>query len=273
MRQAPTDPNTGDGGWPLLALDDRFPFRCGPDLECFNRCCRDVSIVLTPYDVLRARRALGLGSSEFLDAYTLVRPTTDHGIPIVFLKMTPENWSCVFVRPDGCSIYPHRPWACRMYPLGMAESRGGHPSEQTRYFLIREPLCRGHAHGHQMSVREWLDAQHLDEYEAHGAGFAKLLLHEFWQKTQPLSDEKCAMFYIACYDLDRLRRLVLKKSFLDRFEIDGARLEAMATDDDELLEFGIEWLRFCLFGERRLTIKRSAWAAVERRRQDTANGE
>ena len=56
---------------PRLGLDDKFAFRCGTDLDCFGRCCHDVSIVLTPYDVLRLKRAAGVDSTEFLDKHTM----------------------------------------------------------------------------------------------------------------------------------------------------------------------------------------------------------
>ena len=35
-----------------LGLDDKFTFACNPQLSCFGHCCHDVTIVLTPYDVL-----------------------------------------------------------------------------------------------------------------------------------------------------------------------------------------------------------------------------
>ena len=52
--------------YPRLAQDDQFTFRCGQQLDCFTCCCQDVSIVLTPYDVLRMKRSLGIESTEFL---------------------------------------------------------------------------------------------------------------------------------------------------------------------------------------------------------------
>ncbi|HEM55622.1 MAG: zinc/iron-chelating domain-containing protein, partial [Fervidicoccus fontis] len=44
-----------------VALDrsSKFTFSCNKDLSCWNLCCRDVDILLTPYDVLEMRTALG----------------------------------------------------------------------------------------------------------------------------------------------------------------------------------------------------------------------
>jgi len=41
--------------------------------------------------------------------------------PVILLQMRDnEKKSCPFVTAEGCSVYPDRPWACRMYPLGLA---------------------------------------------------------------------------------------------------------------------------------------------------------
>lgn len=56
--------------YPRLTLEDSFSFQCCQSLECFTRCCNDVTIVLTPYDVIRMKQALHVDSSEFLEKYT-----------------------------------------------------------------------------------------------------------------------------------------------------------------------------------------------------------
>jgi hypothetical protein len=54
----------------LLGLRDSFAFRCHEGLSCFNTCCRNKLLPLTPYDVLRLKVALGLHSDDFLQRYT-----------------------------------------------------------------------------------------------------------------------------------------------------------------------------------------------------------
>ena len=39
-----------------LGLDEAFRFACGPEVACFNDCCRDLFQALTPYDALRLKR-------------------------------------------------------------------------------------------------------------------------------------------------------------------------------------------------------------------------
>ena len=51
---------------PELKLADQFTFACHSGLECYTTCCRDVNIMLTPNDVIRMKKALGLTSTEFL---------------------------------------------------------------------------------------------------------------------------------------------------------------------------------------------------------------
>mgnify|MGYP003572990922 CR=1 FL=1 len=55
---------------PRLGLDDTFEFSCHPGISCFNQCCADVNIFLSPYDVLRMKKRLSVPSTEFLDTYT-----------------------------------------------------------------------------------------------------------------------------------------------------------------------------------------------------------
>ncbi len=249
---------------PRLGLDDVFRFECDSTLDCFTHCCRDVSIVLTPYDILRLKRALGLDSSEFLEQYTICPFTPEQKFPVVLLKMDAETRRCPLVGEGGCGVYAHRPWACRMYPLGMAEPRKATATDRAFHFLVREELCHGHDRGEQRSVRQWILEQGIEEYDMMGAGFKELMLHEFWDGEQTLTPQQVEMFHMACYDLDRFRRFVFETRFLDLLEIDEARVEALRTDDLELLDLGLQWLRFSLFREKTMKIKRSV---VEARRR------
>jgi len=243
--------------YPRMGLDDRFSFRCGKDRDCFNVCCRDVSIVLTPYDVLRMKRALGIDSSEFLQKHTISPFTKDQKFPVVLLKMDPETTKCLLVTDEGCSVYRDRPWACRMYPLGVAEPKNPNPSDQAFHFLLREEICHGHGGDRTLTVREWIADQGIEEYDMMGASFKELMLHDFWDKDTPLTPEQMDMYYMACYDLDRFRRFVLETRFLELFELDEARVEAIRTDDEELLELGVQWLKFCLFREKTMKLQRN----------------
>ena len=68
-----------------IAAEGTFAFDCRPEVPCFNACCRDLNQVLTPYDVLRLARGLGLPTGEFLRRYTVCRTGPGSGLPIVSL--------------------------------------------------------------------------------------------------------------------------------------------------------------------------------------------
>jgi Fe-S-cluster containining protein len=246
-----------------LWLDDTFDFRCSEELDCFTRCCRDVSIVLTPYDVLRMKKALHLDSTEFLERYTILRCTKQQKLPVVLLKMNASDKRCPFVTEKGCSIYPHRPWACRLYPLGLAEPDLPDAAAHQFYFVLRENLCHGHGKGKPRSVRDWIASQAIDVFEMMSEPFQELMRNEFWQRGEPLQPAKLEMYLMACYDLDRFRRFVFETRFCQLFDVDEGRLEAIRGDDEELLVFAMEWLLFSLFNKKTMRLKVSVHSTLE----------
>jgi hypothetical protein len=247
--------------FPRLGPDDLLEFQCGSHLDCFTQCCRDVSIVLTPYDVLRMKNALHMDSGEFLQRHTIVSFTRRQKLPIVLLKMDPDNKDCGFITKSGCGIYADRPWACRMYPLGMAEPQNPNSSDHKFYFVLHENLCHGHQPGKGSTVREWIEGQGVELYEMMGASFKQLMLNEFWEKGEPLPPDKVEMYLMGCYDLDRFRRFVFETRFLELFDVEETRIEAIAMDDLELLDFAMQWLGYCLFNEKTMRLKKSVLEA------------
>ena len=123
----------------------------------------------------------------------------------------------------------------------------------------------GTAKAYSIRCAQWLAEQGIEEYEASNTGFKKLMLHEVWDAKEPLTPAQMDMYHMACYDLDRFRRFVFETKFLELFEVDEARVEAIRTDDEELLDFAMDWLRFSLFRERTMKISKSA---KEARRRD-----
>lgn len=238
--------------------DSRFCFHCGPERECFNCCCADVTILLSPYDVLRLKNSLALDSFEFLEKYTLTMRSRDRQVPVVLLRMGETDRKCPFVGESGCTVYNNRPWPCRMYPLGMAEPKGPNAAANRFYFLVEEELCQGRRDGKERTVRQWIDDQQIDTYDQMQSQFLELMSHPGWEAPEPLSQEKLDMYFMALYDLDRFRRFVFDTRFLEIFDVDEARVEAIADDDEDLLEFGIDWLAFSLFREKRMKLRSPA---------------
>ena len=235
-----------------LGPDDTFRFGCHPGVSCFNKCCSDVNIFLSPYDVLRMKRRLGMTSGDFLDKYALLPVQKDMKTPVVMLRMNDDEVkACQFLTDGGCGIYTDRPWPCRMYPVGLAAQKDtpdGWRGERF-YFLLQEEGCCGFDESHEWTVREWLEDQGIDEYDEWGEAYKELTLHEFFEDGGTLSPERMHMLFIACYDLDKFREFVFKSTLLQRFDVDEDFVEEMRKDDEALLRFAFLWLRFSLFGE------------------------
>ena len=244
--------------YPRLGPDDTFKFACHPGVSCFNRCCADVNIFLSPYDVLRMRKRLGMKSSDFLDKYTLLPVHKDMKTPVVVLRMNDDGVkTCPFLTDQGCGIYSDRPWPCRMYPLGLAAQKDtpdGWRGDRF-YFLLQEEVCKGFDEPREWTVRQWLDDQGLDEYDEWGEGFKELTLHKYFEEGGVLSPEKLHMLFTACYDLDKFREFVFNSTLLERFDVDEDFIEEMRYDDEGLLRFAFLWLRFSLFGEQTVRAK------------------
>ena len=168
-----------------------------------------------------------------------------------------EAKSCPFLKDSGCGIYSDRPWPCRMYPIGLAVSKDtpdGWRGERF-YFLLQEEECQGFEESKEWTVREWLEDQGVDEYDAWGEAYKELTLNKYFEEGNTLTPEKMEMFYTASYDLDKFREFVFESSLLDRFEIDEDFAEEMRIDDEALLRFGFLWLQFSLFGEQTVRVR------------------
>ncbi len=240
-----------------LGDDEPFRFACHPGVACFNRCCADVNILLTPVDVLRLARRKGLTTTEFLDRHTLTPITKQLHLPVVILRMEDgEGKRCPFVGAEGCTVYEDRPWACRMYPVGMAlpPARAGvEPAPVS--FVFEDDFCLGREEDRLWTVPAWRRDQRADEQEEIEAGFREIVSHPWFIGGRQLDPSRLEMFYIGCYDLDTFRRLVFGSSFLNRFALDEDFVERLKSDDFELLRFAFRWLRFALFGEPTIAVR------------------
>ncbi|MBI4824051.1 MAG: YkgJ family cysteine cluster protein [Nitrospirae bacterium] len=235
-----------------LFLNDKFNFSCHKGLTCFNRCCSDINIFLTPYDVLRMRKATWLSSEEFLKSYT-VALSGDEGLPLVVLKMIEdENKTCPFVTPDGCGIYQDRPWSCRMYPIFPV-------SFKEEGFLIKEDSsCLGFKEEKQWTVQEWKKDQGIDIYDKMNESYKEITFHDYFQKGNKLDSGRTKMLYNACYNLYDFKRFLFETRFFDIYDVDKEVVEKIKEDEEELLNFGYRWVRFNLFSEDTLKLKDKA---------------
>ena len=245
--------------YPRLSLETEFKFACHPEVPCFGKCCANVNIFLTPYDVLRMKNTLGLTSAEFLEKYTVPLMLEENQLPVVVLKMNEdEEKKCPFVSEKGCNIYEDRPWSCRMYPLGLASAKKESGEGEEFCFIVEEKdsLCEGFKEDREWTVEEWLKDQDINEFNRKSESYMQLTMHPHFQKKEQLDEKKIKAFFRTCYDLDGFREMLFGSSFFDRFEIKDETKEKIRTDDEELLEFGItKWLRFAVFHEDTMIVK------------------
>jgi Fe-S-cluster containining protein len=252
--------------YPRLGPKDKFKFSCHPGISCFNKCCGDVNIFLSPYDVMRMKNRLGMESSDFLEKHALLPLQKEMKTPVVVLRMNEdEHKTCPFLTEAGCGIYSDRPWPCRMYPVGMASQKDtpdGWRGERF-YFLMQEEGCTGFGEAKEWSVEEWIENQNIEEYDVWGEQYKELALHKYFETGGTLPPERMEMMFTACYDLDKFRQFVFSSSLLDRFDVDEDFVQEMRTRDDSLLRFAYLWLRFSLFGEKTVRIKEEALEALK----------
>ena len=243
-----------------LTLDSRFRFRCHKGIGCFTKCCSNIDIMLTPYDIVRLKKRMGMSSGEFLDRYTYTDIDEKTSHPFIFLRMNEDSErNCPFVTPEGCNIYSDRPANCRYYPVGQAslKKRDDKIAEgvtEEFYFFVKEEHCLGFKEDKEWTVRSWRDDQGVDVYDDINRGWKEIL----FRRNQPgaaLDDKKQKAFYMACYDIDRFRRFVFESKFLEAFDIDDKRLEKIRNDELELMKLGFDYTKYVLLIEETLKKK------------------
>jgi Fe-S-cluster containining protein len=222
--------------------DDSFAFGCTPEVICFNECCRDLNQFLTPYDVLRLKKAMGLSSHRFLAAYTRRHLGPGSGLPVVTLiPGDPDRLTCPFLSPAGCRVYPDRPSSCRTYPLvrlvRMSRNTGDRVEE---YRLLREPHCRGFDAERRQTVGEWLWDQGLAPYHAENDRLLEVISLKARLSSKALPPSLADPVYTALYDLDAFRERVLDGRLTG---LPAERIEGGGRDEVELLRLGLEWVK------------------------------
>ncbi len=234
-----------------LAPEHLFQFHCGPDVLCYTRCCRDVNIVLTPYDVLRMKNALEISSRQFLDQYAAVVRKENQLIPLVVLKMDEKTKKCPFVSEQGCAIYEDRPWPCRMFPLEM--------NDDGTFSIVRDrQFCRGFETDQKLIISDWLLDQGVPIYDEMNALFTEVISPLKAEALDIDNPQVFKMTFMALYNLDKFRDFVFNSTFLKRFEVDSVTIEKIKRRDIELLKFAFDWVKFGIFGQKLFQIKPEA---------------
>ena len=237
--------------------DGRFRFACHPGVPCFTECCRDLKLLLSPYDILRLKTHLRLEARAFLDHYAENRFDETRNLPMIYLKMQDNSRrTCPFVSPDGCRVYEDRPAACRIYPIAKATRlHQVHKTVLEEYFVLRESHCRGFEQERFWKIEEWTRDQGLDRYNEWNNLWMSIITHPRLRSGTPLSTKQQQMFFLAGYNLDKFRDFVFESRFLAIFELAEETIEACREDDEALLRLSFNWLKFSLLQEPALQMR------------------
>ncbi|HTT12378.1 MAG TPA: hypothetical protein VMG60_15940 [Burkholderiaceae bacterium] len=92
----------------------RLQFQCRNGIACWNGCCGNIDISLTPFDMVGLTQRLDLASTEFLHRYTVPYAMQKDGIAGVKLRPVDGGTACRF---------PHRTRAAER--LAREEEDGG----------------------------------------------------------------------------------------------------------------------------------------------------
>jgi len=234
---------------PEIGPRENFRFDCHPGVPCFNACCGDLILTITPYDALRLRRALGQSSQEFITNRCALAVAPDTGFPMLQLNMlSAPGKPCPFVTAKGCSVYPHRPAACRTYPLGRATRLAQDGSIVQQFFLVREAHCRGFEQEQAWTPETWLQDQGLEEYNRSNDRLTDLMGRQK-KAGQPMSGKHTNMAFLALFQPDRFQAFLQDMKALERLELDEARKRDIMGDEEEALRFAMDWLELALFGD------------------------
>ena len=237
----------------ILGPSDTYQFDCHPGVACFTRCCRDADMYLYPYDIIRMKHHLGITSEVFLDRHTVVAIRDNPYFPHVMLKMSDaKGRACEFLSETGCRIYPDRPYSCRAYPLERAVARKPADGARTAYYgIARHSYCLGHAENKSWTPAGWASDQDLAAFEAwndHWVDIDSIFRSNPWGE-KGIQSPALQMAFMACYNMDKFRRFVCESSFLSRFSVPPARVEAIRGSDEALMLLGFDWVRRMLRNE------------------------
>ncbi|MBV5316926.1 MAG: YkgJ family cysteine cluster protein [Desulfobulbaceae bacterium] len=246
---------------PDRTLIDRkdFNFHCHSGVRCFLSCCRNVDMLLFPYDILRLKQKLKLQSSDFVHKYTMVCEGSHLHFPGLKLRLTEDTLPvCPFLAPHGCTVYEDRPSACRTYPLerGVEHVGPGQPLK-IHYFMTHHAYCMGHDEVRTYTLRQWERDQKLHDYNLFNDLWAEL---DAFFSTNPWAGEGKAgpyqqLAFMVCYNIDGFRAYVERHGLLNTFRLNKDERRRISNCDEQLLRFGFSWLEFILGGRKNLIPK------------------
>ncbi len=121
-----------------LSPDSRFTFHCHAGLPCFNQCCQTPTVILSPYDLLRLKQALGITSGQVLERYTRQEIEPNANLPLVFIDALPVCGGGLPF-PRGAGLHGLSPSPGGLPPLSPHHGQPAHPGRRRGPFFLPPP--------------------------------------------------------------------------------------------------------------------------------------
>jgi len=202
----------------------RFRFECHPGLACFGTCCA-TDVTLTPFDIARMRRHMGVDTHQFLSSHCQTFVDSITGFPSVILKHGRDG-RCIFLNSRGCGVYETRPSCCRYYPLARVIENDGTSNRSAKVYLQgRADYCEGLGSGPEWTLEAFCEQNGFGSYEKANEIFLQI---PFAFEAIPFrlrhDKEVQTMIYQAVFDFDR---------FFEKYAPAG--LSVPPEDDNEMM--------------------------------------
>ena len=244
-----------------LRPDSTFQFDCHKGIACFNACCKNIDITLTPYDIIRLKNRLGLDSKEFVGRYTVPFAMDHHNLPGLKMVTKSNMTECIHLTEKGCGVYEDRPAACRYYALGSMAIR---KKESTRvdniYFVVKEEHCLGHSEPREQTVANYRREQGIEKYDEMNRGWYEIILKK--RSSGPAvgapSQRSLQMFDMCSYDMDSFAQFIQSSGFQSVFTVSEEETRMLLEDEEKLLQFSMRFLKQVLYGEMTIPVREKA---------------
>lgn len=140
-----------------IGIDEPFKFNC---TQCGKCCINRQDILITPRDLFRMSKELGISQLEFVKRYCDTYLGPNSHIPLVRIVPQDSSGRCPMLNSNQCAVHSVKPTVCAMFPIGRAISYTAQEKDSAKYdvspvqYIFTAPECGDGKATH--TVREWL---------------------------------------------------------------------------------------------------------------------
>ena len=159
-------------------------------------------------------------------------------MPVLLLRRKAVPYIVTVPHPAGCT------------PLARAVAKDRGTGEIIEYFaLIEEDHCKGFGGQGTKTVAQWLEGQDVSAHNTENDKILELISLKNQIRPGTLEAREEDLFYLALYDLDEFKIQIQEKGLLSSVNLPDGYIDSIVADDLGLLNFGIAWLKYQLFGK------------------------